>query len=100
MMTSQKEKQLSSEMRLIARQYCDGAFNKIEYRRRRRDILLQCVDVDLSQPANEAEIGEASEHQPVTKVTIASSTNWLPYLMVVVTLTVLGVMGFLLFTLL
>ena len=37
MMNSELETQCAQEIRELARQYCDGAFNKGEYRRRRRD---------------------------------------------------------------
>lgn len=95
MMTPEKEKQLAAEMRLVARQYCDGAFNKIEYRRRRRDIMKQCIDQDIDtllQRPPSAE--EATPEQPLKPV--APKRDWTPYLMVGLTLVVLGVMGFLL----
>ena len=94
MMTPDKEKELAAQMRLVARQYCDGAFNKIEYRRRRRELLMQCVDQDMStqEPADTpvAAVAESS------KATTLQKRDWTPYLMVGVTLVVLGVMGFLL----
>jgi len=93
MMTPDKEKDLAPQMRLIARQYCDGAFNKIEYRRRRRDILQQCVDQDLNsvEPVDDPveELPQASNPKVIHK-------DWIPYMMVGVTVVVLGVMGFLL----
>ncbi|MCK5792269.1 MULTISPECIES: hypothetical protein [unclassified Ketobacter] len=93
MMTPQKEKELAPQMRLIARQYCDGAFNKIEYRRRRRELLQQCVERDL-EPV-------AATDEPVEELRQPAAVNvirrdWMPYLMVGVTVVVLGVMGFLL----
>lgn len=96
MMTPEKEKDLAAQMRLVARQYCDGAFNKIEYRRRRREILKQCVEHDVNPddqtvvPAKPA----APEPTAVAKPS-APKRDWTPYLMVGVTLVVLGVMGFL-----
>lgn len=94
MMTPQKEQQLAAQIRLIAREYCDGAFNKIEYRRRRREILLQCVEQDFNaRPDEPEERLEAAPSRPTVK---PSRTNWLPYMMVGVTVLVLGVMGFLL----
>ncbi|MEE2729456.1 MAG: hypothetical protein VYA55_01485 [Pseudomonadota bacterium] len=96
MMTPEKEKELAAQMRLVARQYCDGAFNKIEYRRRRREILAQCVDQDVS-PNEPPPIPVA---EPAAQSTVAKASlqqrDWAPYLMVGVTLVVLGVMGFLL----
>jgi|GEM_PF-1519333 len=94
MMTPEKEQRLAAEMRLIARQYCDGAFNKIEYRRRRQDILLQCVDQDLSSIPEEPV--EPQDKAPVARKAPPTAVNWLPYMMVGVTVVVLGVMGFLL----
>ncbi len=94
MMTPEKEQELAAQMRLMARQYCDGAFNKTEYRRRRREILQQCVEQDVS--------ADPTADEPVEVVAESSGTSslpkrdWTPYLMVGVTLVVLGVMGFLL----
>lgn len=93
MMTPDKEKELAPHLRLIARQYCDGAFNKIEYRRRRRDILQQCLDQDLNPVQAEDDPVEALPQTATTKVI---KNDWMPYLMVGVTVVVLGVMGFLL----
>ena len=95
MMTPEKEKLLAAEMRLVARQYCDGAFNKIEYRRRRREILKQCIEQDMDtvvQRALPAEEVVAAQPQKAT----VPKRDWTPYLMVGLTLVVLGVMGFLL----
>lgn len=106
MMNSAKEQELAAQLRLIARQYCDGAFNKIEYRRQRREILQQCVEQDLSaraQPSDELSGGDSasgsnqsSRSDPKVKAT--AQVDWMPYLMLGVTLVVLGVMGFLLFS--
>lgn len=94
MMTPEKEQELAAQMRLIARQYCDGAFNKIEYRRRRRDILQLCVDQDLSPKPDELE--QRLEPVAAAKKAPPPKVNWLPFMMVGVTVVVLGVMVFLL----
>ncbi len=90
MMTEQKEMELSQAIRLLSRQYCDGEFNKGEYRRRRREILQQCVDHDVGTVAveqDEVELLEQSKKPP--------SLNWMPYVMVVVTMGVVAIMGYL-----
>jgi len=100
MINGHNEKELAASMRLLARQYCDGAFNKSEYRRRRREILKLCVD---EAPAVSNELPPVSRPQPGSSATAVASgrgspmqRDWTPYLMVGVTLVVLGVMGFLL----
>ena len=50
MMTAEKEVRIARDLRRLARAYCDGEFNKGEYRRRRRVLLLQCVDEVPQQP--------------------------------------------------
>lgn len=46
MMNADLENQCAPEVRELARQYCDGEFNKGEYRRRRREVLQRCIDED------------------------------------------------------
>lgn len=87
------EAQHAEALRELARQYCDGAFNKSEYRRRRREILARCVHNDFA-PVTIAD----DEPQPVAKVP-ASSRDWLPTVMVVATLTVAAMMGWLIYSL-
>lgn len=43
-MNSELEKACGDEMRLVAREYADGQYNKEQYRNRRRDILLRCLE--------------------------------------------------------
>ena len=62
MITSGKEKERAQRLRLIARQYCDGEYNKIEYRRRRRELLEQCVARD-HEPAARPEEPVAPEQR-------------------------------------
>lgn len=44
MMDADKEQVIGRQLRDLARLYCDGAFNKGEYRRRRRELLSQCIE--------------------------------------------------------
>ena len=94
MMTQQKEIELSQRIRLLSRQYCDGEFNKGEYRRRRRQILEMCVGQDVGQTPAEPEPVELLEPEATSP-----STNWVPYVMVTATLGVVAIIGFLLFSL-
>lgn len=96
MMTPEKEKRLATEMRLVARQYCDGAFNKIEYRRRRREILKQCIEQDMDTVVQKRALPAEEAAPAQTQKSITPKRDWAPYLMVGLTLVVLGVMGFLL----
>lgn len=90
MMTEQQEIQLAQQVRLLSRQYCDGEFNKGEYRRRRREILEQCVEHDVGATEPEPEEVELLEPKPE-----ATPMNWMPYVMVVVTMGVVAIMGYL-----
>lgn len=90
MMTEQKEIELSQQVRLLSRQYCDGEFNKGEYRRRRREILDQCIDHDLNGLEPEFEVDEVVESVPQS-----TPLNWMPYLMALVTVGVVAIMGYL-----
>ncbi|MAR91409.1 MAG: hypothetical protein SV765_08730 [Pseudomonadota bacterium] len=93
MITSGKEKERAQRLRLIARQYCDGEYNKIEYRRRRRELLEQCVARD-HEPAARPEEPVAPEQR--RSRSMAVQRDWTAYVMVSVTLVVVGVMGYLL----
>ena len=93
MITSGKEKERAQRLRLIARQYCDGEYNKIEYRRRRRELLEQCVARD-HEPAARPEEPVAPEQR--RSRSMAVQRDWTAYVMVSVTLLVVGVMGYLL----
>lgn len=90
MMTEQKEIQLSKQIRLLSRQYCDGEFNKGEYRRRRRGVLEQCIDEQPpKQPETEVDEGPSAlfkQNQSLDRMT---------YIMIAVTLGVVVVMGYL-----
>ena len=83
----------AEQMRELARQYCDGAFNKGEYRRRRRSILQQWVENDL-EPLVTSEMAE-----PLPAATAARPRDWLVILMVTATLMVAAMMGFVVYTL-
>ena len=90
MMTEQKEIELARQIQQLSRQYCDGDFNKGEYRRRRRSILQQCVDepqssyVELDLPQKPSSLASQNE-----------SLNRMTYLMVAVTIGVVVIMGYL-----
>lgn len=96
MMNSELETQCAQDIRELARQYCDGVFNKGEYRRRRRDILLQCVSEDFAPLPTEAE-EELPTATPVVVLTDASERG-LRYAMAAATLLVVAIMGFLIYT--
>lgn len=89
MISRQNEKQLADQVRLLAREYCDGAFNKAEYRRRRRALLGQCLERDPYAHV------QPSAPEPETN-TPESGGNWTPYLMVATTGLVLALLGFVL----
>lgn len=95
MTTGDLESQLAADIRELARQYCDGAFNKGEYRRRRREMLQRCVQNDyapMPEPQDDEEPAARSAVKP------AAPRDWLPFIMVGVTLTVAAMMGYLIFT--
>lgn len=97
MMNSEMETQCAQEIRELARQYCDGEFNKGEYRRRRRDILLRCVSEDFA-PHPDSFVEEEPVVLPQAhKVT--PTLSWLGFAMALAALLVLGIMGFLLYSL-
>lgn len=83
MMTPWQEKKFASEIRLLARQYCDGDFSKAEYRRLRRKVLEECIQDDVKVDADM----ETAIPPPkgVWKL-------WILYGMLVVSVTVLGVL--------
>ena len=90
------ETQGAAELRELARQYCDGAFNKGEYRRRRREILLRCVGQDYAPaPTSPDEEDEPPERPPMLP---SAGRDWLPHIMVGVTLAVAAMMGYLIYT--
>lgn len=45
-MNRELEENTGKEIRELARNYADGHFNKGEYRQRRRDMLLRCMQLD------------------------------------------------------
>jgi len=45
-MNRELEENTGKEIRELARNYADGHFNKGEYRLRRRDMLLRCMELD------------------------------------------------------
>lgn len=94
MMTGELESQCAEQMRELARQYCDGAFNKGEYRRRRREILQRCVQNDfapITPPEEDVEQPAADSALPIPR-------DWLPVAMVSVTMVVAAMMGYLIYT--
>ena len=93
MMTGELESQCAEQMRELARQYCDGAFNKGEYRRRRREILQRCVQNDFA-PITPPE----EDEQLVAATTLPLPRDWLPVIMVSVTMVVAAMMGYLIYT--
>ncbi|HVL00442.1 MAG TPA: hypothetical protein VM553_11555 [Dongiaceae bacterium] len=95
MMNAELEIRCAQEIRELARQYCDGAFNKGEYRRRRRDILLRCVSEDF-EPHPDTFVEEALAPTPTPKST--PELSWLGVAMAAAALLVLGIMGFLLYS--
>ena len=46
-MNRELEENIGYEIRELARNYADGHFNKGEYRQRRREMLLRCMEVDI-----------------------------------------------------
>lgn len=94
MSTGDLESQSAEQMRELARQYCDGAFNKGEYRRRRREILQRHVHQDYAavDPDRDEDEPPASAPQP------SPPRDWLPLLMVGVTVVVAAMMGYLIYT--
>lgn len=93
MMAGDLETQYAEQIRELARQYCDGDFNKGEYRRRRREILQQCVQNDFAPIPEPQEDDEAS-----AAVTAPVARDWLPVIMVSVTVLVAAMMGYLIYT--
>ena len=63
-MTPELESSLSGHIKKLARCYADGQFNKGEYRRRRREILVQCAEsigesiIEQDSDDNEVDIGD------------------------------------------
>ena len=96
MMNGELETRCAEEIRELARQYCDGEFNKGEYRRRRRDILQRCVGQDF------APVPEEPDDDEISAVAVAPNRqlprDWLPFVMLSVTLVVVLIMGFLIYT--
>lgn len=96
MTTGDLETQCAEQVRELARQYCDGAFNKGEYRRRRREILQRCVQNDYA-PTSEVDDDEDAFPTPVqTRQPV--KREWLPLVMVSVTVVVAVMMGYLIYT--
>lgn len=94
MMNSELETQCAQEIRELARQYCDGAFNKGEYRRRRRDVLLRCVSEDFAPLPDEQD--DVPMPSAVVALPVASTVSRVA--LAVATLLVLGIMGFLIYS--
>lgn len=94
MTTGDLESQCAAELRELARQYCDGVFNKGEYRRRRREILLRCVGQDFDPLPIQDE-----DDDPLPADAPVQPRDWLPPIMVGVTLLVAGMMGYLIYSL-
>lgn len=96
MTTGDLETQCAAQVRELARQYCDGAFNKGEYRRQRREILLRCVGEDYAPLAVEPPVQD--EVLPGVAPAQSRPRDWLPHIMVGVTLVVAAMMGYLIYT--
>jgi hypothetical protein len=94
MTTGDLESQSAEQMRELARQYCDGAFNKGEYRRRRREILQRHVHQDYAPATADGE----DDEPPVPVSVPPAPRDWLPLLMVGVTVVVAAMMGYLIYT--
>jgi len=66
-MNKELEVSISKDIRELARNYADGHFNKGEYRRRRRDMLLSCVEPDISDtqdmPAYDHKQAAITQHE-------------------------------------
>ncbi len=45
-MNKQLEESIGNKVRELARNYADGHFNKGEYRQRRKELLVQCLELD------------------------------------------------------
>ena len=95
MITGDLETQCAQQIRELARQYCDGAFNKGEYRRRRREILQRCVQNDFA-PVPEPDFSEESVSE--NPAVLVRRRDWLPLLMVGVTVVVAAMMGYLIYS--
>lgn len=92
MMSGDLENRYAEQIRELARQYCDGDFNKGEYRRRRREILQQVVQEDFAPVPPPQE----EDDQPVAAPPVPR--DWLPVIMVSVTVVVAAMMGYLIYT--
>ena len=95
MITGDLETQCAQQIRELARQYCDGAFNKGEYRRRRREILQRCVQNDFAPVAQPDFSDESGGENPVV---LTGRRDWLPLAMVGVTVVVAAMMGYLIYS--
>ena len=84
MMTPWQEKKFASEIRLLARQYCDGDFSKAEYRRLRRKVLEECIQDDVT--ANTDSEMAVQPPKGVWKL-------WMLYGILLASATVLGVLA-------
>jgi len=94
MTTGDLESQCAEQIRELARQYCDGVFNKGEYRRRRREILQRCVTNDF---APVVEPDEDEDPMP-SAAPVPTPRDWLPVVMVSVTVMVAAMMGYLIYS--
>ncbi len=94
MMNADLETQCAQEIRELARQYCDGAFNKGEYRRRRRDVLLRCVSEDFPALVHSVE----EEPLPAVPAPKTPPLSGMHFAMALASLLVLGLMGFLFYS--
>ena len=98
MMSGDLETRCAAEIRGLARQYCDGEFNKGEYRRRRRDLLQRCVAEDFAPVPEEPDDVELQTPSRAFSASSVPSRDWLPIIMLSVTLVVVIIMGFLIYT--
>ncbi len=100
MMNAEKEIRIAKELRRLARAYGDGEFNKGEYRRRRRVLLMQCIEE--SPPLSQPDPGAPKEaKEPQT----AQYPSWvravmIPFLMGAGVVIALCLLGYFIYTLL
>ena len=99
MMNAEKEIRIAKELRGLARAYGDGEFNKGEYRRRRRALLMQCIQETLPPPQLDGAEQDVEESKP------AQYPGWVravffPFLMGAGVVIVLCLIGYFLYTLL
>lgn len=99
MMDADKENRIARELRRLARAYGEGEFNKGEYRRRRRELLTQCIQE--ADPQLETANGQEQVDTPPP----AQYPSWvravvLPFLMGAAVVIILCLVGYFIYTML